>query len=388
MSARPSRIRLRAYRVGPGACLLLTVGYGSALPDGRRERHMLVDCGTTAPPLDGPSPVEVAGRVVEHCGGRLDVVVATHRHPEHTGGFADPEVRRVLEPLRPDVVVRPWTDAPRRSGLDPRSRRLLALLDDLQPVAPSLLDDWGRRTVHVSAGTHVDLGAELPDVTVEALGPPGGEQAGALLSRARATAEPWLRLAAEPEVAPMLAPEPDDRWEEAFQVLAEPGGAGAVGHLLRRLRDQRLAAGLEMASALEDVVHDTSAVLLVTVGSRSVLLPGAAREAGWATTLDRVEGVGGPGDGRLARRLADVDVYVVGGHGARSATPGRLLNLLRRRLGSGRPLVSVMSTDGTGADSRLLADLAALGPVRRTDRLPAGTEWVDVELPARGALPA
>jgi hypothetical protein len=390
VSARPRGIRLRAYRVGRGDCLLLTVTYGSAPADGRPERHILVDFGTAAPPPDGPSPAEVAGRVVEHCGGRLDVVVATHRHPEHLSGFTDPEVRRILEPLQPDVVVRPWTDAPRRSDLSAGARRFLALLDDVHPLPPSLLDDWARhgRTQDVSAGTPVDLLAQLPGVTVETLGPPGSERVGALLSPARAGAEPWLQLAADPAAARLLAPEPGDRWDEAFRLLAEPAGAGAAEQLLHRLRAQRLAPGLEMAAAFDDVVHDTSAVLLVTVGSRSVLLPGGAREAGWGCTLDRAWGVGGNRDAQLSRRLADVDVYVAGGHAARAGTPGRLLNLLRRRLGSARPLVSVVSTDGTDTDDRLLADLEALGPVHRTDRLPAGVEWVDVELPAHGRLSA
>ena len=45
MTARPTSVRLRAYAVGYGDCLLLTVRYGSPLPDGRRE-----------PPRPAPEP--------------------------------------------------------------------------------------------------------------------------------------------------------------------------------------------------------------------------------------------------------------------------------------------------------------------------------------------
>ena len=78
----PQQVRLRAYKVGFGDCLLLTVTYGSPLPDGRRERHVLIDCGSTAARRPGgPALAEVAAAVAEHCGGRLDVVVATHPAP-------------------------------------------------------------------------------------------------------------------------------------------------------------------------------------------------------------------------------------------------------------------------------------------------------------------
>jgi hypothetical protein len=112
MTARPRSVRLRVYDVGSGDCLLLTVGYGSALPDGRRYRHMLVDCGSVRAAKGGPSLAEVAAKVADHCDGRLDVVVSTNRHPGRVDGFADPVVRDVLRPLEPGVVVRPWTDAP------------------------------------------------------------------------------------------------------------------------------------------------------------------------------------------------------------------------------------------------------------------------------------
>ena len=43
---KPRTVRLRAYNIGFGDCLLLTVTYASGL-DGRRERHMLIDFGSS-----------------------------------------------------------------------------------------------------------------------------------------------------------------------------------------------------------------------------------------------------------------------------------------------------------------------------------------------------
>jgi hypothetical protein len=424
MTARPNSVRLRTYRVGAGDCLLLTVAYGSALPDGRRQRHMLVDCGTAELARGGPSLAEVAAAVAEHCAGRLDAVVATHRHVDHVSGFGDAAARRILEPLSPGVVIRPWTDTPVRDDLDAPSREFVSLLDGVHtqaeavprfafdgprearragqlatlavddPEAASLLDEWARRgrSEYVTAGSTVGLDGELPGVTVEVLGPPGGDGVDALLGPARHSAEPWLQLAATGTLAPLLEQPPAGAWDDALRELADPGGAGAAEWLLRALNTRGLAQGLEIAEAFDDVVHDTSAVLLVTVGSRSLLLPGDAQAGGWSATLDRAWGVGGHKDTRLARRLADVDVYKVGRHGARAGTPRRLADLWRPRMGSGHPLVSVLTTEpgvfGQGVpDDGLVADLAELGPVHRSDELPKGVWWMDVEAPARGKEP-
>lgn len=358
MTARPASVRLRAYAVGLGDCLLLTVGYGSALPDRRRERHVLVDCGSASPAPGGPSLADVAAAVAEHCAGRLDVVVATHAHPGHVGGFADPEAGEILRALKPSVVIRPWTD------------------DAASPLPPSrttapAVD--GGRTQYVRAGDAVALDAELPGVSVQVLGPPGPERMPAVVARG----EPWFALDAAGVLPPQAEPAAD-AWADAARVLADPGGVGAAEWLLRALRTHSVGQQMEIADAFADLAHNTSVVLLVKVGNRTLLLPGDAQGAGWAPVL---------ADRQLARRLAAVGVYKVGGHGCAAATPAGLRRLWARRGPAARPLVSVLSTDGTPPDPTVLADLHRRGPVYSTAALPPGVWWLDVEAPTHGRGP-
>jgi hypothetical protein len=355
MTARPTHVRLRAYAVGFGDCLLLSVTYGSKLPDGRRERHMLVDCGSASPAH--PSLADVAGAVAEHCAGRLDVVVATHPHPEHVNGFADPEAGEILCTLKPSVVIRPWTDDP-TSPLPART---------VPPTLPA------ERTEYVRAGDTIALDTELPRVSVHVLGPPGADQMPAIVARG----EPWFALDAAGALPPQAEPAAD-AWADAARVLADPGGVGAAEWLLRALRNHSVGQQLEIADAFAALARNTSVVLLVTVGNRTLLLPGDAQGASWAPVL---------ADAQLARRLAAVDVYKVGGHGCAAATPAGLRRLWARRGPAARPLVSVLSTDDTQPDPTVLADLARRGPVCSTAALAPGVWWLDVEAPTHGRTP-
>ena len=54
MSVSPYRITVRMYQVGFGDCFLLSFAYSTALPDGRRERHLLIDFGSTRWPKNYP----------------------------------------------------------------------------------------------------------------------------------------------------------------------------------------------------------------------------------------------------------------------------------------------------------------------------------------------
>lgn len=429
MAATAARVRLRVYKVGFGDCLLLTVTYRSKLPDGRQERHLLIDCGTMRGAPKGPTLQQVTELVAADCGGQLDAVVATHRHRDHIGGFGADGARDTLDALSPKLVIRPWTDVPddqrSESGLAAASRAFVATLDGLHEQAAgvgrfafdnetlrkraeklaelgfkntaaiALLEEWGRRgrAEYVKAGI-VLTPAELPGVQLRVLGPPTIEQVPALTSYAKESEEYWFHLAQQGELSALLdaaAPAATD----ALSVLAEPGGVGAAEWLLRALDKRRVSQGMELVEAFDDVLNNTSVILLIKVGNRTLLFPGDAQAENWSFSLDQA--VGGPQqppDRRLQNLLAGVDLYKVGHHGSRNASPRRLTNLWRPRIGGAQPLVSVLTTqkgvyeksaEGKVPRDELITGLRELGPVHNTDDLPEDVWWMDLEAPATGA---
>jgi len=433
VTPRPGRVRLRAYQVGFGDCLLLSVGYDSNLPDGRSERHVLIDCGTVERAANGPGLADIAEHIEEHCSGQLDVVVATHRHKDHIGGFGERRTREILDRLNPRVVIRPWTDVPEAErddetlGFDAEHRRFLDVLDSLGPQAEALrllafdsdevaaraavlaemgftnvdavalLEDWGSngRAEYVKAGDNLDLSEVLPEVSVQVLGPPTLDQVPALTRYAKDSEEYWLALAQEGKLTRPLKAGTPASLGRARRVLASPGGLGSAEWLLRTLDSRRLSQGLEIVEALDDVLNNTSVILLVTVGSRRLLLPGDAQVENWSHTLDLSLGSNGRQlDTGLAATLAKVDLYKVGHHGSRNATPRRLTHHWARRNRATDPVVSVLTTklgvfekshEGKVPKDELVAALRTFGPVHSTADLDPGVWWMDLEAPATGS---
>lgn len=431
MTARPKAVRLRVYQVGFGDCLLLTVTYGSALDDRRTERHMLIDFGSREQRKGGPSMAEIGAKIAEHCGSRLDVLVATHRHQDHIKGFGDRLARRHVDDLRPKLVVRPWTDVPDADGtggdlhLDEASREFISLLAGVHAQAEyvqqhfaldenavarrakelaalgiknapavAALEDWAAngKPAWVKAGDYLDLEDLMPGVAVRVLAPPTLDEVRGLASYARESGEYWLRLAAAGG-APALRPKDTEPPHDAFTMLAEPGGVGSAAWLLRELRDQELLQALRIVEGFDHVLNNTSVVLLVTVGRRSMLLAGDAQVENWSLALDQALGEGGrPLDRGLRKQLATVDLYKVGHHGSRNATPRRLYRLWERRSGSQRPLVSVLTTlsgvydrsdEGAVPKPELVRALAKLGAVHSTEDLPEDVWWFDLVAPTK-----
>jgi hypothetical protein len=118
---KPNKITLRSYQVGFGDCFLLSFGY----PDGD-ARHVLIDFGSTGLPKEFDEKqtethmLEVAEQIKADCGGKLHIVVATHRHKDHISGFStsgDPEnldqtSGGIIRSCQPDMVIQSWTEDP------------------------------------------------------------------------------------------------------------------------------------------------------------------------------------------------------------------------------------------------------------------------------------
>ena len=117
MAIKPKKAFLRTYQVGFGDCFLFTVLYSDAT-----ERHILIDFGSTGLPvfLKPADKKDWMKRVAEdvktRCNGKLDIVIATHRHKDHISGFATDTssgTGKIIANCKPDFVIQPWTEDPK-----------------------------------------------------------------------------------------------------------------------------------------------------------------------------------------------------------------------------------------------------------------------------------
>ena len=228
MSQSPVRIDFRAYNVGFGDCLLLSFTYAAAI-DGRAERHVLIDFGSTKAAKGGPSLRDVAALIEADTHRKLDVVVLTHRHRDHLAGFDPASGGATIARLEPDAIVRPWTEAPDGTSgpaaPGPGRRKLLDVLSAGHRFADSLtsISFSGRLSVAESALMGMaamqlgndraikaldDLAARssahylkfgdplvldmLPGVSVSVLGPPDPDTWPAIMHQAAQSTEYWL----------------------------------------------------------------------------------------------------------------------------------------------------------------------------------------------------
>ncbi len=360
----PMSLTVRTYDVGFGDCFLLTFHYAT------RSRHVLIDFGSMRTPTGktaGGKPIKsrylnhIAGQIAEDCDGRLDVVVATHRHQDHISGFARARGKgpgEIIRGLKPRLVIQPWTEdpkaatdatAPTRSlhvktlaqmqdmaghlatvakslrgegframraelaaiGLDNISNR--DAIENLQGMAPNRFVHYGR-----SAG----LGRILPGVKVTVLGPPTIDQTNTILKQRSRDADEfwhlnaayWRRLALTArhhgDGAPLFPKHP---------TRSLPRSAGWFRYMMMRERAETL---LSIVRSLDQAMNNTSVILLFEVNGKSLLFPGDAQYENWMYAL---------GKPAVVRKLAAVDLYKVGHHGSLNATPRSLWNAFEQK---------------------------------------------------------
>ena len=387
------------YQVGFGDCFLLSFHYRSALADGRKERHILIDFGSTHGPRKPVKELlEKAAALIErHCGanggpGKLDVLVATHRHRDHLSGFGDVDTAAVIDRLNPELVVRPWTEDPKlpadATAVSPRassSRRYAASLGEAQNFAEQVvkavateerfargladdvvelareqlpnreaierLNGWAKKGAgeYLHAGMTTAIEQLVPGVKVRVLGPPTVEQAPGVVRQRANHPEYWLtqRAMLAGDAVPLAALRELTAVARDTGMSAEAAGrasapAGLVRWLVERMERQHLASLYRIVHTLDDALNNTSVILLIEAGDKRLLFPGDAQIENWWYALNDA-----PDCDEVRKLLAQVDLYKVGHHGSRNATPrNALFNLWGADPDPARPMVALMSTRG------------------------------------------
>jgi hypothetical protein len=416
------------YQVGFGDCFLLSFYYRRALGDGRKERHVLIDFGSTHSPARAKALLPQAAQLIEqHTNGRLDVIVATHRHKDHIDGFGDAATAAIINKLQPGLVVRPWTDDPKlpadaaEPGLAPTARfatglataqdfsakvaamvgsaragslrgELAAMALDQVPNQAALdqLVAWADAGagVYVRAGSKSRIEEFVPGISVRVLGPPTARDAPEMTSQRASDPEYWM---AQLRALAGDAPLPEAVDDPGLAVTAARVKPGPVAWLVDRLERQQAESLLRIVRTVDDALNNTSIILLIDVGDRRLLFPGDAQIENWSWALKNA-----PDSTRICKLLESVDLYKVGHHGSRNATPRSLFRLWGEEPDPARPMTALMSTlsgvHGRSEATRvpratLVAALQRRMDLITTDGLARDTGFREIVAPTTGKRP-
>jgi hypothetical protein len=380
----PTGVTITSYQVGFGDCFLLSFHYGAA------DRHVLMDFGTKMTSQVGfkVDMVANAQQIAKDCGGKLTIVVATHRHYDHISGFeTDKKTGKgpgdIIRALKPDLVVQPWTEDPKIPGdatAPAADKSHVKSLANMQALANAVafnlgsvlrargssseeLDYLGGDNItnrsavenlmtmgrlqpkYLCLGSLLDVASLLPGVNIHVLGPPTIKQANALgqnLLRYAASSEEYWKLQAR----------------AATGLVPAAGEAGLKGRrkplppqtrwFAQRLRNVREDALLQIVRTLDQTINNTSLILLIEVGGKKLLFPGDAQLENWMCAL---------ADPKIVALLADVNVYKVGHHGSTNATPVSLWKGFDKRKGKAlRTLLSTHEGEYSGVPRQSLHD--------------------------------
>jgi hypothetical protein len=371
VSPRPRSVAVRMYQVGFGDCFMVSFKYPRPLDDGRAERHMLVDFGSTHRPKASRGGrrsivAQAADLIKEDTGGALDVVVLTHRHRDHLSGFADDDAAAVIRGLNPDLprdaeaplggeaaddrlgfaqhlaaghrLAARVEELTRDARPDSAQGNLAQLALDQVPnkEAIEFLDELATDadSEYLSEGMTSKIADRIPGIDVRVLGPPTIKQhAEITTARANDPDEFWLTQLGEVGRIRQASLDTSKRRRPV------PVPPGPVAWIVDKLARQQVGVLNRIVRTVDDALNNTSLILMIDAGDRRLLLPGDAQIENWSWALNASAQAAS-----YRRLLAGVDLYKVGHHGSRNATPKSLFRLWELQARDEHPMVALLST--------------------------------------------
>lgn len=411
MPTQPTKVTIRMYNVGFGDCFLLTFYYEEPLTN----QHILIDFGT----VGGKANMKgVANDIRDACNGKLYAVVATHRHKDHISGFSDAGGEKstgaIIASCNPEVVLQPWTENPdadpdaesapllakkqkasdkrlfmaslnamnsfaetalqyavrwRGTRGKPTTLEKLAVNNTKNPDAVRNLRTMGKRKprfLQYGSPSGLENAKLLPGVKVRVLGPPTLKEQN-IRKYAKNSDEYWIsskywglqeRASGLSGGSKLFPRQP--RYENKQRPIH-------TRWFTERADDALKNNALGIVTVLDSFLNNTSLILLFEVKGKKLLFPGDAQLENWSYALEQ-RGV--------KKLLRDVDLYKVGHHGSRNATPIELWELFDKR--KKHVLKTMMSTsagvyhrseEGKVPATRLVKVLESQSKLKNTQKL-------------------